>query len=61
MVGLGGLLTVPEVSDIVATLRVLYDATAGDALARLLAGPAGGSVRPTCGCWASTPVPSPGS
>ncbi|MEU1393054.1 MULTISPECIES: UvrD-helicase domain-containing protein [unclassified Nonomuraea] len=39
VVGLGGLLTVPEVNDIVATLRVLYDATAGDALARLLAGP----------------------
>ncbi|MFG2076799.1 ATP-dependent helicase [Nonomuraea maritima] len=39
VVGLGGLLTVPEVSDIVATLRVLYDATAGDALARLAAGP----------------------
>ncbi|MEU4545161.1 ATP-dependent helicase [Nonomuraea dietziae] len=39
VVGLGGLLTVPEVSDLVATLRVLYDAGAGDALARLLAGP----------------------
>jgi DNA helicase-2/ATP-dependent DNA helicase PcrA len=39
VVGLGGLLTVPEVNDIVATLRVLYDATAGDALARLLGGP----------------------
>ncbi|MEU6999394.1 UvrD-helicase domain-containing protein [Nonomuraea sp. NPDC046570] len=39
VVGLGGLLTVPEVSDIVATLRVLYDPTAGDALARLLGGP----------------------
>ncbi|MBN6051439.1 ATP-dependent helicase [Nonomuraea sp. RK-328] len=39
VVGLGGLLTVPEVTDIVATLRVLYDPTAGDALARLLAGP----------------------
>ncbi|WP_431895957.1 ATP-dependent helicase [Nonomuraea sp. bgisy101] len=39
VVGLGGLLTVPEVSDLVATLRVLYDASAGDALARLLAGP----------------------
>lgn len=39
VVGLGGLLTVPEVNDIVATLRALYDATAGDALARLLAGP----------------------
>ncbi|HUR02997.1 MAG TPA: ATP-dependent DNA helicase [Nonomuraea sp.] len=39
VVGLGGLLTVPEVNDIVATLRALYDPTAGDALARLLAGP----------------------
>ncbi|GII57023.1 ATP-dependent DNA helicase [Planotetraspora thailandica] len=39
VVGLGGLLTVPEVADIVATLRVLYDPTAGDALVRLLAGP----------------------
>ncbi|MEN3538469.1 ATP-dependent DNA helicase [Microbispora sp. ZYX-F-249] len=39
VVGLGGLLTVPEVADIVATLRALYDPTAGDALVRLLAGP----------------------
>lgn len=39
VVGLGGLLTVPEVSDLVATLRVLYEPTAGDALVRLLAGP----------------------
>ncbi|GIH73208.1 ATP-dependent DNA helicase [Sphaerimonospora thailandensis] len=39
VVGLGGLLTVPEVADIVATLRTLYDPTAGDALVRLLAGP----------------------
>ncbi|GAA4098658.1 ATP-dependent helicase [Nonomuraea soli] len=39
VVGLGGLLTVPEVNDIVATLRVIYDPTAGDALVRLLAGP----------------------
>jgi len=38
VVGLGGLLTVPEVADIVATLRVLYDPGAGDALIRLLAG-----------------------
>ncbi|SDG93003.1 DNA helicase-2 / ATP-dependent DNA helicase PcrA [Sinosporangium album] len=38
VVGLGGLLTVPEVADIVATLRVLYDPTAGDALLRLLGG-----------------------
>src|SRR5690606_22487332 len=39
VVGLGGLLTVPEVADIVATLRVLYDPSAGDALVRLLTGP----------------------
>ncbi|WP_214110554.1 ATP-dependent helicase [Acrocarpospora catenulata] len=39
VVGLGGLLTVPEVADIVATLRVMYDPTSGDALVRLLAGP----------------------
>ena len=30
---------VPEVADIVATLRVLYDPSAGDALVRLLTGP----------------------
>jgi DNA helicase-2/ATP-dependent DNA helicase PcrA len=39
VVGLGGLLTVPEVADIVATLRVLHDPTAADALARLLTSP----------------------
>jgi len=39
VVGLGGLLAVPEVADIVATLRVLYDPSAGDALVRLLTGP----------------------
>ncbi|WP_372500391.1 ATP-dependent helicase [Sphaerisporangium perillae] len=39
VVGLGGLLTVPEVADLVATLRVLYEPTAGDALIRLLTGP----------------------
>jgi DNA helicase II / ATP-dependent DNA helicase PcrA len=39
VVGLGGLLSVPEVRDIVATLRVLHDAAASDALARLLTGP----------------------
>ncbi|MBB2913548.1 DNA helicase-2/ATP-dependent DNA helicase PcrA [Streptosporangium becharense] len=39
VVGLGGLLTVPEVADIVATLRVIYDPGAGDALVRLLSGP----------------------
>jgi DNA helicase-2/ATP-dependent DNA helicase PcrA len=39
VVGLGGLLAVPEVADVVATLRVLQDAGASDALARLLTGP----------------------
>ncbi|HEY2553116.1 MAG TPA: ATP-dependent DNA helicase [Streptosporangiaceae bacterium] len=39
VVGLGGLLTVPEVADIVATLRVMHDPAAGDALARLLTSP----------------------
>ena len=39
VVGLGGLLVVPEVQDVVATLRVLHDAGASDALARLLTGP----------------------
>ena len=39
VVGLGGLLTVPEVADIVATLRVLHDPGASAALARLLTGP----------------------
>jgi DNA helicase II / ATP-dependent DNA helicase PcrA len=39
VVGLGGLLSVPEVQDVAATLRVLHDASASDALARLLTGP----------------------
>ncbi len=39
VVGLGGLLIVPEVADVVATLRVLHDPTASNALARLLTGP----------------------
>ncbi|MET9065701.1 ATP-dependent helicase [Streptosporangium sandarakinum] len=39
VVGLGGLLAVPEVADVVATLRVIYDPSAGDALVRLLSGP----------------------
>ncbi|WP_409332149.1 ATP-dependent helicase [Trujillonella humicola] len=38
VVGLGGLLEVPEVSDVVATLTVLVDPAAGDALGRLLTG-----------------------
>ncbi len=39
VVGLGGLLTVPEVADIVATLRVLHDPGSSAPLARLLTGP----------------------
>ncbi|MBO0786356.1 MAG: ATP-dependent helicase, partial [Actinobacteria bacterium] len=39
VVGLGGLLTVPEVADVVATLRVLHDPSAGPSLVRLLTGP----------------------
>lgn len=39
VVGLGGLLSVPEVQDVVVTLRVLHDAASSDALARVLTGP----------------------
>ncbi|OYO07548.1 ATP-dependent DNA helicase [Enemella evansiae] len=39
IVGLGGLLGLPEVRDVVATLRVLDDVTANPALIRLLSGP----------------------
>ncbi|GAB3670998.1 ATP-dependent DNA helicase [Actinocorallia lasiicapitis] len=39
VVGLGGLLTVPEVQDVLATLRVMNDPTAGASLARILTGP----------------------
>ena len=39
VVGLGGLLTVPEVADIVATLRVLHSPPASDSLARALTSP----------------------
>ena len=39
VVGLGGLLHEPEVVDVVSTLRVLADPTAGAALLRLLTGP----------------------
>jgi DNA helicase-2/ATP-dependent DNA helicase PcrA len=38
VVGLGGLLTTPEVVDVVATLRVLADHKSGSALSRLLTG-----------------------
>ncbi|MCA1824093.1 MAG: ATP-dependent helicase, partial [Frankia sp.] len=39
VVGLGGLLTMPEVADVVATLRVLVDPIANSELLRLLTGP----------------------
>jgi DNA helicase-2/ATP-dependent DNA helicase PcrA len=39
VVGLGGLLTVPEVADIVATLHVMHDPGASGPLARLLTSP----------------------
>lgn len=39
IVGLGGLLGLPEVRDVVATLRVLDDVTANPELVRLLTGP----------------------
>lgn len=40
VVGLGGLLTVPEVADVRAALEVLHDPTRGDSLMRLLTGAA---------------------
>lgn len=39
IVGLGGLLTVPEVADVVSVLRVLADVTDNPALVRILTGP----------------------
>jgi DNA helicase-2/ATP-dependent DNA helicase PcrA len=39
VVGLGGLLSRPEVADVVATLEVVHDLTANAALLRLLTGP----------------------
>lgn len=39
ILGLGGLLATPEVVDVVSTLRVVHDPTAGSALIRLLVGP----------------------
>ena len=39
VVGLGGLLDLPEIADVVATLEVLVEPTANSALVRLLTGP----------------------
>ena len=39
VVGLGGLLEMPEIVDLVAALRVLHDPSAGSSLIRILSGP----------------------
>lgn len=39
VLGLGGLLTMPEIADVVCALRVIHDPDAGSALIRLLVGP----------------------
>lgn len=39
ILGLGGLLSTPEVVDVVSMLRVIHDPTAGSALIRILVGP----------------------
>jgi DNA helicase-2/ATP-dependent DNA helicase PcrA len=39
ILGLGGLLSSPEITDLVAALRVCHDPTAGSSLIRILAGP----------------------
>ncbi|MBL8930064.1 MAG: ATP-dependent helicase [Kineosporiaceae bacterium] len=55
VVGLGGLLHVPEVADLRATLEVVHDASRGDALMRLLTGAAwriGAADLDALGAWA---------
>jgi DNA helicase-2/ATP-dependent DNA helicase PcrA len=57
VVGLGGLLHVPEVADLRAALEVLHDPARGDSLIRLLAGPAsrvGPRDLDALGAWASS-------
>ncbi len=52
VVGLAGLLAVPEVADLVATLRLVADPTAGAAAMRVLTGPRwrlGVATSPRCG------------
>ncbi|HEX2807509.1 MAG TPA: ATP-dependent DNA helicase [Kineosporiaceae bacterium] len=56
VVGLGGLLTQPEVADLRATLEVLHDPSRGDSLMRLLTGPAwriGPRDLEALGAWAT--------
>ncbi|PRY15130.1 UvrD/REP family DEAD/DEAH box helicase [Kineococcus rhizosphaerae] len=55
VVGLGGLLSTPEVADVVATLHVLHDPGRGDHLARLVTGARwrlGARDLATLGVWA---------
>ena len=68
IVGLGGLLTTPEVVDVVATLRALVEHDAGTALARLLTGArwrigprdlAALGMRARALGWRAAPTPSP--
>jgi DNA helicase-2/ATP-dependent DNA helicase PcrA len=57
VVGLGGLLHVPEVADLRAALEVLHDPARGDSLIRLLAGPAcriGPRDLDALGAWAAS-------
>ena len=65
VVGLDGLLTVPEVADTVALLQVAADPSRGDALMRLLTGPSmrfGPRDLDALARWARhlTPAPAPG-
>ena len=55
VVGLSGLLETPEIVDLVSTLRVVADPGANVALARLLLGPAGGSVPAISSGWPAGP------
>lgn len=62
VIGLGGLLDTPEISDLVATLRVLHDPGRGDSLMRLLTGARlriGASDLHALGDWARELSPRP--
>jgi DNA helicase-2/ATP-dependent DNA helicase PcrA len=64
VVGLGGLLSRPEVVDVVAALSVLHDPGRGDALMRLLTGPRwriGARDLETLAEWAGALVPRAGT
>jgi DNA helicase-2/ATP-dependent DNA helicase PcrA len=65
VVGLGGLLALPEVADVVATLEVVDDPTANAALLRLLTGPrwrlGASTAWTTCARSTRSRTPSPAS